>query len=305
MNRDSGVPVALVVRSFYTSAQTIKPAYRLMNAMRAVSALIMLLLAVPSVLAQSSPAPTMSAPVFCDRFTEQTEPYAALKSACEFATHMVKAMPNYICEQEVFPSRNNRRWQSKSKRPVISSEVRFVGGKEFYSNVKIDGQPTTPRVFEDVLWMSSAGEFGGLLPAIFDPRNDATFRFSKEMKLNSRRVYRFNFAVLESTNQSLWGLRRGNVLHYPGYQGTLWLDKETRKVVRIELLARKVDPRFSFKWFVLAVDYSEVRFPDDQTFLLPANSYSQFCDRTECLRNELSFQHCRKFGVETHIVPMQ
>jgi len=87
-----------------------------------------------------------------------------------------------------------------------------------------------------------------------------------------------------------------------GLWGTIWIDKGTSRVVRIEQDARKIPPLFPFDTIETTADYDYVRL-ETQSFLLPVESEVLSCQRGTgiCSRNKIEFRNYRKFGSESDI----
>ena len=88
----------------------------------------------------------------------------------------------------------------------------------------------------------------------------------------------------------------------PAYRGSVWIDKKTWSVLRIEMQARDVPVEFPLDIIELAVDYAFVRIGGAE-FLLPVRAENLSCWRNggSCVRNEINFRNYRKFTSESQI----
>jgi hypothetical protein len=101
---------------------------------------------------------------------------------------------------------------------------------------------------------------------------------------------------------SHWHVETGNQSYLPGYSGTVWIDKETSRVLRIEMQAEAMPRTFPLDQVESAVDYDFVMIGDAK-FLLPTHSEALSCSRgtRECSRNVIDFRNYRKFTAESSI----
>ena len=88
----------------------------------------------------------------------------------------------------------------------------------------------------------------------------------------------------------------------PAYKGSVWIDKKTWRILRIEMQARNVPEEFPLDTIEWVVDYSFVRIGGAE-FLLPVHAENLSCWRgtTRCARNALDFRNYRKFTSESQI----
>jgi hypothetical protein len=95
--------------------------------------------------------------------------------------------------------------------------------------------------------------------------------------------------------------------YQPGYTGSIWIDKENFRVLRIELSARNLPGGFPMDQVESAVDYDYVSIGEDK-YLLPIHSEALSCGRgtsgrgaSGCTRNVIEFRNYRKFTADTSI----
>jgi hypothetical protein len=92
-------------------------------------------------------------------------------------------------------------------------------------------------------------------------------------------------------------------LYYPAFRGTVWIDRETSRVLRLEMESRNMPLLFPLVKVETAVDYEFVRLAATQPFLLPTTSEVLSCEQgsSRCTRNRIEFRNYRKFGAESGI----
>jgi hypothetical protein len=88
----------------------------------------------------------------------------------------------------------------------------------------------------------------------------------------------------------------------PAYKGSVWIDKKTARILRIEMQARKIPEAFPLDTVEWVVDYSFVRIGDGE-FLLPVHAENLSCWRgtSRCARNAIDFRNYRRFTSESQI----
>jgi hypothetical protein len=220
-----------------------------------------------------------------------------------------KRLPDYICEEKV------RRFNAAGfLQDVVDTEVTVIDGSDTYSNIRINGKRKDISISQlPGLW--SSGEFGTLIPLLFAPENKADFRFKKVVRLKFRPVLLFSFEILESDNKSFVVRYEDGKPLRPGYSGSIWLDQETGRTIRLEMLSTRRRGRY----MGMDAEYGDVQLKDGLTFLLPLRSSVKSCtDRSAiaivhdgfggsvpCARNELEFMNCRKFRAETKITGVE
>ena len=91
-------------------------------------------------------------------------------------------------------------------------------------------------------------------------------------------------------------------LRAPAYRGSVLIDKETSRVLRIEMQSRNIPSEFPLDKIETALDYEFLRLGDRQ-FLVPVHSETLSCQRgtNVCSRNAIDFRNYRKFSGESNI----
>ena len=109
---------------------------------------------------------------------------------------------------------------------------------------------------------------------------------------------------MRQCERSRWQVEAPSQLYFPAYRGTIWIDKETSRVLRIEQEGRGMPLLFPFDTVETATDYDFVRLAaNEQQFLLPTGSEVLNCQRgtSLCARNKIEYRNYRKFGAESSI----
>jgi len=222
-----------------------------------------------------------------------------IQKAREAAFDFDKRLPNFVCQQQV------TRYQSETKKPnwqamdVLSYDLVNEDGKEEYKNPKINGKAVKAGADKDSgSW--SSGEFGTLLKDVFHPSTAADFRARGQETINHRVAKVYSFTV--DKEHSHWRIQGGTQWILPAYKGTIWIDKETYRALRIEMQAVNMPAAFVLDHTESAADYDFVMIKD-QKVLLPTHAEVLSCERGSflCSRNAIDFRNYHAYTGESSI----
>ncbi len=191
-------------------------------------------------------------------------------------------------------SRGKTSWQAID---IVTADVIAENGKESYKNILVNGK-ATKDVEKTGSW--SEGEFASTLQAILSPTSDALFTGKRSTTIINRPAFRYDYSIEQP--RSTWRVEAGGSSYRPAYGGAIWIDKETSRVLRIEMSARKMPRDFPLDSVESAVDYDFVLI-GDKKYLLPTHSEALSCVRgtSECSRNVIDFRNYKKYGADTNI----
>jgi VWFA-related protein len=228
----------------------------------------------------------------------KTVPHAdALRRVCEHAVTQPEKMPNFICEQETSRYTGHQRVPTD----LITATIRYVDGKESFSNLQRNGRPL-PGAWWNTAGLWSSGQFEGNLRAIFHPDNHAAFSFSGEHAMGAHAAWVFTYRVARQY-EPLWELRSEDQLAAPPYSGELWVEENTGDVLRFRSTATDIPASFPIRSAEILTDYDSVGFPDGTSFLLPVKSTVATRHRQEELtRNVVEFHGCHKFRATARLL---
>jgi len=224
---------------------------------------------------------------------------AFIEKARGVAATYIDNLPNYICQEMV------TRYVSESRQPnwrpldVVSADLVYENHKESYRNLQINGKATKKKPEETGAW--STGEFGTILASLFDPGTDADFEFREEDTIAHRAASVYRFEVTRP--RSNWKIWVPGQYIIPAYKGSVWIDKETANVLRIEMQAVDIPEQFPEISVESAVDYDYISLGTSERFLLPVHSEALDCarDSNVCERNTIEFRNYHKFTGESTI----
>jgi hypothetical protein len=243
----------------------------------------------------NSAGPPAAAPDF---IPVQEDPI--IVKAKEAAAAFVGVLPNFFCRQLTTRYESDRPKDGWQAIDTVSADLAYEDGHESYTNIKV-GNKEQKGSMEDVGGNWSTGEFASLLDDLFDPSTAATFRKSGQDTISGRSATTFKFDV--TREHSHWRVIMAAQLYYPAFRGTVWIDRETSRVLRLEIESRNMPLLFPLAKVEEAVDYDFVRLATPQPFLLPTVSEVLSCQQgsSHCSRNRIEFRNYRKFGAESGI----
>ena len=103
---------------------------------------------------------------------------------------------------------------------------------------------------------------------------------------------------------SHWKLSAGSQTVTAAYAGSVWVDPNTARVLRIEMQARNLPSDFMMDSVESAIDYSYV-LVGEKSFLLPVHAESLGCQRGSryCSHNIIDFRNYHEFKGDIKIIP--
>ena len=223
---------------------------------------------------------------------------AFIEEAKSASAGFLGSLPNFVCAQQTtrYVSEGKAKdWQAVD---VLAVDVVYEGGREKYEHLTINGKPSKKPAEESGAW--STGEFGTVLADLFSPSTAAKFRYSRTEKMAGFDASVYKFEV--ERPHSHWKIFFRSQWIFPAYRGSLWLDKKTARVLRIEMQATDVPKEFLADTTESAVDYELVSL-GAQKFLLPVHAEVLTCMRgtSTCDKNVIEFRNYHKFSGESTI----
>jgi hypothetical protein len=248
--------------------------------------------AAPDIDREETPPPPPAEP--------KPDPHAEfLEKSRELAFTFTDGLPNYTC-QEVVTRYESETHAGTMWKPqdVVSEEVVWNKDHEEYRNIQIDGKKVDPAKMGDRAW--STGEFGTVLLDLLHPATDAHFTFVRVAMMHHTQTMMFDFTVDQP--HSHWTIHEGGQSTRPGYSGTIWFDKATGSVTRLEYGADDLPKEFPSDTAETTLDYDNVQL-GQKRFLLPVHSEVLICHRgmSICAKNVIDFRNYHKFGAESDI----
>ena len=224
-----------------------------------------------------------------------------IAAAREAASSFTETLPSYVVKQMTTRYQTEQAAGQKTSwraLDVVTADLVMEGGKETYKNIQVNGKAPKQALEKTGSW--SNGEFASMLQLVLHPGSEAEFRGKRSSTIVNRQAWRYDYAV-EQPN-SHWTLEAAGQSYEPAYSGAVWIDKETSRVLRIEMSAKRIPSDFPLDSGESTVDYDFVLL-GDRKFLVPVHSEVLSCQRgtRDCSRNVIDFRNYRKFGADTSI----
>ena len=208
------------------------------------------------------------------------------------------SLPNYLVQQvtsRYFATGFPTHWQEIDE---VTADLAYVDGKEDYRNFQINGSPVNSPE-RTGSW--STGEFGTTLEDVMSVGTNAAFKRRGEEKMVGRTAVVYDYSVAQGNSH--WTMVSPDGRQYkPAYEGAVWIDRESRRVLRIEQRATAFPRDFTISRAECKLQYAWVKI-EQKTYLLPSSSENIGCmsGSGACTRNALEFKNYRKFTTESNI----
>lgn len=223
-----------------------------------------------------------------------------IATARQLALDHAETLPNFIVDQHTARYTTTSRPAKWKRRDRVSAEVLMVDGKESYGEFRRNGRRVSERrVKETGTW--SMGEWAVIQLDVLSTATRAAFEFRQVSDVGGRPAKMFSYTV-EKPN-SHWKVDFEGEILYPAYGGSIWIDEETNRVLRVEMIGRDIPLTYPMKAVEMTVDYGMVDIAGEQ-FLMPLRGENLACKRWSffCSRNEIEFRNYRKFTAESEVM---
>jgi hypothetical protein len=136
---------------------------------------------------------------------------------------------------------------------------------------------------------------------LFSPATATDFRLVGNSRIAGIGARQYAFEV--ARENSHWNVLMGSQSYRPAYNGAVWIDPATSRVLRIEMSAKGFPNDFPTDHVESATDYQYVRLGGTQQYLLPVHSEMLTCQRgtNDCSKNVIDFRNYHKFEGESTI----
>lgn len=224
---------------------------------------------------------------------------ARITQTREWASTFTQGLPNFVCQQVTTRYMEQSKSSGWEPLDVVTAKVVYEDGKEKYQEITVGGKRTNKNMME-LGGETSTGEFASILMSLFEGQR-AQFRFSESTSLTggvAAAVYNFKVPLRNSD----WTIRVGGQALMPAYNGSVWIEKASPKVRRIEMQAINVPKDFPDDAVESTVDYDQVRLGKN-TFLVPIHAEVLSCQRgtTICTKNAIDFRDYHKYSGESSV----
>lgn len=233
---------------------------------------------------------------------EALEKMPVIEQARRHALEYAGELPNFIVTQTVkrfFQTPDSKDWKLDD---TLEIELTYIEGKgEQFKLLRINGKPAK-QSYESMGGSTSSGEFGSMLAAVFLPYSKAEFKEIKKDTLNNRATVVYDFKVKKANSTSTLTDKESGQKTIAGYSGSLWIDAETKMVLRIETANEGMAPGFPITLSESAVEYDWVVIGGER-YLLPVRAevlLGRDRDRSYT-RNVIDFKNYQKFEAKIKV----
>lgn len=253
--------------------------------------------------ATTTPATTSGEATTTSTTTKTTTeaPVDPIDKARVVAFDFAEKLPNFFCQQVTLrysgEGRRNIEWKLQDR---IELELMFVDGKESYRNIKRNGKTLKSGNPQDTgTW--SSGEYATVSLDVLASNTAARFKPAGDSEVGGRPARKFSYVVDQPNSHWKIDFGNGPVL-FPAYKGAVWIDKQTDRVLRVEMIARQIPESYPMDVVEMTVDYGMVKIGQAE-YLLPTRAENLACGRLSvtCTRNEVTYKNYRKFTAESTI----
>ncbi len=212
-------------------------------------------------------------------------------------------LPDFICNQVVeryFDFEARGAWD---KADTLTYELTYNRKRESYRPINSVGRPVT-RPLEQTGGAYSTGDFASGLASLFDPETRTLFKPAGRDLLGNHQTRLYDFTVAREFSK-LSVTAEGSTTIIVGYSGTICVDEESKRVLRIDQAVDGLPAGYPVTNSESSVDYDNVRLRGiDVDFLLPIRAEFIIADRRQrrYFRNLLYFKFYRKFETDIKIV---
>jgi hypothetical protein len=226
----------------------------------------------------------------------ETQPF--IEQVRAVAQAYVSSLPDFTVRQRVqrYYRLGGRPWQLGD---YLEIAIAYSAEKGEKLELKLHNGVSTSLGLDEVGGLTSTGQFAGLLKSLFDETSQTTFRDAGTTNFYGRTCQVFTYVV--ETAYSRQTLQVGKARTIAGYRGRIFVDPETRRIVRLESESFDLPPDFPVSEAVSIVEFGWVTVGEND-YLLPVAARVALTDRKDRITslNCITFQKYGKF--ETTVV---
>lgn len=211
-------------------------------------------------------------------------------------------LPDFICNQVVERYYDFEARGAWDKADTLTYELTYNRKRESYKPINAVGRPVT-RPLEQTGGAYSTGDFASGLASLFDVETKTLFKPAGKDRLGNHPTVLYDFTV-EQAFSKLSVTAEGQPSIIVGYSGTIWIDEESKRVLRIDQAVNDLPAGYPVTNSESSVDYDIIKLRGiDVDFLLPIRAEFIIADRRQrkYFRNLLYFKFYRKFETDIKI----
>jgi len=213
-------------------------------------------------------------------------------------------LPNFVVTQLVTRSVQQPGARDFRIQDRLNVQLTYRADKgEEYKLVSIDGKPAR-QSYDQLGGSTSAGEFGSFLASLFAPSSRAQFVEVKHDNFRNRDTIIYDFTVKKVNSTVQITDKDQNRSIITGYKGSLWIDAETKQVLRVESSSFDIAPGFPITLAENSVEYDWCTIAGER-YLLPVKAevlLGRDRDRFYS-RNIIDFRDYHKYEGDVRLIP--
>jgi hypothetical protein len=259
-------------------------------------------------------APVAPEPKAAPRPPPSSEEQAAiLDEVRTYALNYSQTLPDYICTQVVrryaAPAKGGKysKYASRSSDPswqlenTLTIRLSYFEQKENYKLILVNNM-VTQQDYQKVGGTISTGEFGSLLRQVFERATETHFEWDHWALMRNRPSYVFSYEVSQERSQWHAEVPDQGLDIITAYRGLVYVDTETRQVLRITLEAVDLPPGFPIQHITDQLDYDYQELGDaGQKFLLPLAGIVRLDSADVLTKNQIEFRLYHKYTSSSDI----
>ena len=220
------------------------------------------------------------------------------------AMDYIQDLPNFIAVQTIKRYARVNRNMPWRLGDTLEVELTYSAGKgETHKKFRVNGK-TSNKYYEDLDGAISTGEFGTRLAGILMPQAQASFKEAGRQQFRGRSVVMYDFKVeTANSNSQITDTTTGKSI-ISGSRGSVWIDVETKLVLRIEQYHDDIPANFPITLTETVLEYDWIKIGEDQ-YLMPVRAEVILGRERDgySMRNVIEFKDYRKFDTAIRMAP--
>jgi hypothetical protein len=227
-----------------------------------------------------------------------------IESARQSAMNYSKQLPNYLCLEVMRRARDSNlndpagseQWRGDG---TVVMRLSYFEQKEDYKVMTVNGTAVENKSVDQLGGVTSQGEFGSMLRAIFAPESEARFEWHHWATLRGRKMYAFSYDIDQPHSQySIRWEKTDKIV--PAYRGLIYIDVDTNMIMHITQEPYDIPATFPVRASSEVLDYDFQKIGDSE-FLVPLKVVMLSRTIKYLSKNEIEFRLYQKFGADTVI----
>ena len=233
---------------------------------------------------------------------EATELESILADAAQYATEYSDALPNFMCQKvtsRLEDPHGAGAWKQQDKMVEMLTNLDHQENRKL---LQIDkpGSRAHEAATDTYAGLTSFGEFGQALAAIFRTSTKANFEWKETDAVGDLTVQVFDYRIAKK--DSTFNLRSsGTDVAVVGFHGQVFIDTATHGVRRFTMTADDAPAKFPLRATSISVDYDYVQL-NNHDYLMPTAAEVNTWHGNHGYLNQIEFRNFRRFGSTVRIL---